>query len=135
MLGTHPAISSLGCQTRTDVFHDNIGEAKDRPAEAHRRARAYLDAGADGIFLFGHPEFEVVAELAKSIKAPINIVGPVGMPGMAELEGLGSRASAPLPGRRWQRSRPCATSPKHYSSLTSDVKRVDLQKWFTEKLG
>jgi 2-methylisocitrate lyase-like PEP mutase family enzyme len=126
---------------RTDVFHQNIGEAKDRPAEAHRRARAYLDAGADCIFLFGHPELEVVSELAKSIKAPINIVGRVGMPGMAELERLGvarvSTASGPAMAAL---STVCNVAralfeTRRFDSLTSDVKRVDLQRWFTEKLG
>lgn len=126
---------------RTDVFHQNIGEAKDRPAEAHRRARAYLDAGADCIFLFGHPELEVVAELAKSIKAPINIVGRVGMPGMTELERLGvarvSTASGPTMAalstvRNVARA---LFETRRFDSLTSDVKRVDLQRWFTEKLG
>ena len=131
----------LVLNARTDVFHHNIGEAKDRPAEAHRRARAYLDAGADCIFLFGHPELEVVAELAKSIKAPINIVGRVGMPGMGELERLGvarvSTASGPAMAalstvRNVARA---LFEGRRFDSLTSDVKRADLQKWFTDKLG
>lgn len=126
---------------RTDVSHLNIGEAKDRPAEAHRRASAYLEAGADCIFLFGHPELEVVTELAKTIKAPINIVGRAGMPSMAELEGRGvarvSTASGPSMAalstvRNVARS---LFETRQFDSLTSDVKRVDLQKWFAEKLG
>ncbi|MGH6768709.1 MAG: isocitrate lyase/PEP mutase family protein [Xanthobacteraceae bacterium] len=126
---------------RTDVFHHNIGEAKDRPAEAHRRARAYLEAGADCIFLFGHPELEAVTELAKSIKAPINIVGRAGMPGMAELERLGvarvSTASGPsMAALSTVRNVARALfETRQFDSLTSDVKRADLQKWFTEKLG
>ena len=125
---------------RTDVFHHNVGEAEDRPAEALRRARAYLEAGADCIFLFGHPELEVVAELAKSIKAPINIVGRAGMPGMAELERLGvlrvSTASGPSMAA-FSTVRNIARrlfETRQFDSLTSDVKRADLQKWFAEKL-
>ena len=125
---------------RTDVFHHNIGEAKDRPAEVLRRARAYLEAGADCIFLFGHPELEAVAELAKSIKAPVNIVGRAGMPGMAELERLGvarvSTASGPSMTALSMVRRVAQTlfETRQFESLTSDVKRADLQKWFAEKL-
>ena len=131
----------LVLNARTDVFHHNIGEAQDRPAEAHQRARAYLEAGADCIFLFGHPALEVVAELAKSIKAPINVVGRAGMPGMAELERLGvarvSTASGPAMAalstvRNVARA---LFETRQFDSLTSDVKRADLQKWFTENLG
>jgi 2-methylisocitrate lyase-like PEP mutase family enzyme len=126
---------------RTDVFHHNVGDAKDRPAEALRRARAYLAAGADCIFLFGRPELELIAELAKLIKAPINIVGRAGMPSMAELERLGvtrvSTASglsmAALSTVRNIAQRLFET--RQFDSLTSDVKRADLQKWFTEKLA
>jgi 2-methylisocitrate lyase-like PEP mutase family enzyme len=125
---------------RTDVFHHNIGEAKDRPAEALARARAYLEAGADCIFLFGRPELEVVAELAKSIKAPVNIVGRAGMSRMAELERLGiarvSTASGPsMAALSTVRNVARALyETRQFDSLTSDVKRADLQKWFTEKL-
>ena len=124
---------------RTDVFHLNIGEAGARPAEAHRRAKAYLGAGADCIFLFGHPDLEVVAELVQSIGAPINIVGRAGMPGMAELERLGvarvSTASGPSMAAL-STVRSVARSlfeTRRFDSLTSDVKRADLQQWFAER--
>ena len=126
---------------RTDVFHHDVGEAKDRPAEALRRARAYLEAGADCIFLFGRPDLELVAELAKSIKAPINIVGRAGMPGMAELERLGvgrvSTASGPsmVALSAVRNIARILFETRQFDSLTSDVKRTDLQKWFTEKLA
>ena len=126
---------------RTDVFHHNVCEAKDRRAEAFRRARAYLEAGADCIFLFGHPELEVVAELAKSIKAPINIVGRAGMPGMAELERLGVRRVSTASGPSMvalsavRNIARILFETRQFDSLTSDVKRADLQKWFAEKLA
>ena len=124
---------------RTDVFHLNIGEANARPAEALRRAQAYLGAGADCIFLFGHPDLKVVAELAQAIKAPINIVGRAGMPDMKELERLGvarvSTASGPSMAvlstvRSVARS---LFETGQFDSLTSDVKRADLQNWFAQK--
>jgi 2-methylisocitrate lyase-like PEP mutase family enzyme len=124
---------------RTYVFHHNVGEANDRLAEAYERARAYLKAGADCIFLFGHPELEVVAEMAKSIKAPINIVGRAGMPGMVELERLGvarvSTASGPsmVALSAVRNIARALFETRQFDSLISDVKRADLQKWFAEK--
>ena len=124
---------------RTDVFHVNVGEAKDRPAEALRRANAYVKAGADCIFLFGHPDLKVVAELAPAIKAPINIVGRAGMPDMAELARLGvarvSTASGPCMAALATVSSVarCLFDTRQFDSLTSDVKRADLQNWFAEK--
>ena len=125
---------------RTDVFHVNAGEASARPAEALRRANAYLEAGADCIFLFGHPELPVVAELAKSIKAPVNIVGRAGMPGMKELEALGVARVSTASGismvalaavRNVARS---LLEAGTFDAMTSDVKRADLQQWFADKL-
>ncbi len=125
---------------RTDVFHVNAGEASTRPAEALRRANAYLQAGADCIFLFGHPELPVVAELTKSIKAPVNIVGRAGMPGMKELEALGVARVSTASGismaalaavRNVARS---LLETGTFNAMTSDVKRADLQQWFADKL-
>ena len=121
---------------RTDVFHLNLGEASARPAEAIRRAKAYLEAGADCIFLFGHPDLSVVAELAQSINAPINIVGRAGMPNMNELERLGiarvSTASGPAMTtlatvRNVARA---LYETRGFEDLIFDVKRADLQQWF-----
>jgi 2-methylisocitrate lyase-like PEP mutase family enzyme len=124
---------------RTDVFHLEAGERADRPAEALRRARAYLEAGADGIFLFGHPELTVVADLAKAIPAPINIVGRPGMPGMTELERLGvARVSIAGGGAMATLSavHDLAQSlfeTRRFDRLTSNVKRADLQQWFSSR--
>ena len=121
---------------RTDVFHVNAGEERERPEEALRRARAYLSAGADCIFLFGHPELSVASELARSIKAPVNIVGRAGMPDMAELERLGvarvSTASGPAMASL---QTVCNIAQglfvtRGFEQLTSSLKRADLQQWF-----
>jgi 2-methylisocitrate lyase-like PEP mutase family enzyme len=121
---------------RTDVFHVGWGSENARPAEALRRAQAYLAAGADGIFLFGHPELKIVAELAGRIDAPVNIVGRAGMPGMAELERLGvarvSTASGPAMAAlsTVQETARALSRTRAFDSLTSSVKRADLQSWF-----
>ena len=125
---------------RTDVFHLNLGEAAERPGEAARRATAYLAAGADAIFLFGQPELGVVSDLATRIKAPVNIVGRAGMPGMPELERMGiarvSTASGPSMTALATVRRVAVSlyETRGFDSLTSDVKRTDLQSWFSDKL-
>ncbi|MGE0630452.1 MAG: isocitrate lyase/phosphoenolpyruvate mutase family protein, partial [Hyphomicrobiaceae bacterium] len=121
---------------RTDVFHVNSVEPGKRPAEALRRANAYVEAGADCIFLFGHPELETVAELAKSIKAPVNIVGRAGMPGMDQLASHGvSRVSTAsgLSMAAFSAVRRLAVElhdTRQFDALTSDIKRPELQGWF-----
>jgi 2-methylisocitrate lyase-like PEP mutase family enzyme len=122
---------------RTDVFHIGWGNESERPAEALRRAQAYLAAGADCIFLFGHPELAVVAGLARRIDAPVNIVGRAGMPGMAELERLGvarvSTASGPAMAAlsTVQETARALFQTRGFDCLTSSVKRPDLQQWFS----
>lgn len=53
------------------------------------RARAYLDAGADGIFPIGLSDPAVIARLCSEIDAPVNVMGHAGMPPLAELARLG----------------------------------------------
>lgn len=126
---------------RTDVYHHDTGDAAQRRDEALLRGRAYIEAGADCIFLFGRPALDVVAELAPLIAAPINIVGRAGMPGMATLERMGvsrvSTASGPSMAALAAVQRVARTlfETREFDALTSDVKRDDLQRWFAEKLG
>lgn len=123
---------------RTDVFHVDAGEEAERPAEALRRAQAYLGAGADCIFLFGHPDLGAVAELARSIRAPINIVGRAGMPGMAELERLGVARVSTAAGAAMATLATVSGIARNlfetrsFETLTSSVKRADLQRWFAK---
>ncbi len=57
--------------------------------EAVRRARAYLAAGADGIYPIGLTDPATIRALAQSIDAPINIGARPGLPDLAELTRLG----------------------------------------------
>ena len=121
---------------RTDVFHLNVGNESDRPAEALRRAKAYHDAGADCIFLFGHPELSVVAELARALEVPVNIVGRPGMPNMSELEKLGIARVSTAGGVAMASLGTVSEiarglfETRGFDRLTSTVKRADLQQWF-----
>ena len=57
--------------------------------ETLRRARAYLEAGADCIYPIALARPEVIARLCAAIEAPINIGVRVGLPDLAELGYLG----------------------------------------------
>lgn len=74
---------------RVDLYLKHVGDEASRFSETLRRAEAYLAAGADCIFVFGHIELDVIGRLAVAIKAPVNVVGRAGMPGLKTLEAAG----------------------------------------------
>ena len=76
---------------RTDVFGvDEVSETQ-RPAEAVRRANAYLRAGADCAFVPFVSNRDLIARLAREIQGPLNVLGTPDTPPVAELERLGVR--------------------------------------------
>ncbi|HET9171204.1 MAG TPA: isocitrate lyase/phosphoenolpyruvate mutase family protein [Actinospica sp.] len=78
----------LYINARIDVFLMHGAAQSVRTAEAFTRARAYLDAGASGVFLLGVYEPETIAELTAGIDAPVNVSGNSAHP-VAELGKLG----------------------------------------------
>lgn len=60
-----------------------------RLADAIRRARAYLAAGADCIYPIGLGDRTALAALVQALDAPINVAAAAGMPDLAELARLG----------------------------------------------
>jgi 2-methylisocitrate lyase-like PEP mutase family enzyme len=74
---------------RTDVFLRRVGEESTRLARAIERARAYREAGADGIFVPGVDDAETIRALARGIDAPLNVLARVTTPSVAELARLG----------------------------------------------
>lgn len=61
----------------------------ERTEETVRRARAYLAAGADGIYPIALARPQVIAALCAAIPAPVNIGANAGLPDLAELGRLG----------------------------------------------
>lgn len=60
---------------RTDVFLlANRTHDRDDVAEAVRRARAYADAGADGLFAPGLADVDLIARLVEGSPLPVNIM-------------------------------------------------------------
>jgi 2-methylisocitrate lyase-like PEP mutase family enzyme len=77
---------------RVDVFLRQQGPADALLEEAIRRARLYLEAGADSIFPIGAPNESTIAALVNAIPAPVNVIpGFRGAPPLARLRELGVR--------------------------------------------
>ncbi len=74
---------------RTDVFLRAVGDPADRLDEAVARARAYVEAGADGVFVPGVADPATVAALVAAVPAPLNVLAGPGAPGVADLAKLG----------------------------------------------
>lgn len=83
---------------RTDTFQ--LAERARALTEAVERGNAYLEAGADCVFVPFVRDKEIIAELARSIHGPINILAGPGTPTVDELAALGVRrvsvGSAPM---------------------------------------
>jgi 2-methylisocitrate lyase-like PEP mutase family enzyme len=79
----------LYINARVDVFLRRAGAESERLAETLDRARAYLDAGASGIFVLGVRDPETIAALTAGIDAPVNVGGAPGALSVAELGKLG----------------------------------------------
>lgn len=80
----------LYINARVDTYLKGLGARETRLDETLARAAAYLRAGATGIFVPGVTDPATVAELAKGIDAPLNILVGPGAPTVAELGALGA---------------------------------------------
>ncbi|MFC9398695.1 isocitrate lyase/phosphoenolpyruvate mutase family protein [Streptomyces sp. NPDC057027] len=81
--------ASLFLNARTDTYPFGLGDRATRLEDTLERARGYVDAGADGIFVPGVTDPATIAELAAGIPAPLNIMAGPGAPDVAELGHLG----------------------------------------------
>ncbi|OKK20766.1 3-methyl-2-oxobutanoate hydroxymethyltransferase [Streptomyces sp. CB00455] len=84
----------LFVNARIDTYLFGLGDPATRLDETLARAAGYLRAGATGIFVPGVTDPATIAELARGIDAPLNILVGPGAPSVAELGALGvSRVS------------------------------------------
>jgi len=82
----------LFLNARVDTYLVLKGGAEGTFRETVARARAYVEAGADGIFVPSMPgglDRAAIAALAKEIPAPLNLIAGPDMPPVGELERLG----------------------------------------------
>lgn len=81
----------LFINARIDVYLKGLAEGHAAYTETVRRAERYADAGADGIFVPGAKEDDLIGRLADAIALPLNIMLLPGLSPAAKLQALGVR--------------------------------------------
>ena len=74
---------------RTDIFLNGIGPAETRLQRTIERLNAYRAAGAQSLFAPGVKDKETIAQLARGVAGPLNILATAGTPPVAELQQIG----------------------------------------------
>jgi 2-methylisocitrate lyase-like PEP mutase family enzyme len=74
---------------RTDVYLAQIGDPATRFDRACERLRAYIDAGADCVFLPGLTDEHTIRRVVEALKFPVNILASANAPSIPRLENLG----------------------------------------------
>lgn len=85
------AVPDLFLNARTDPYWLEVAEPGERLEIARDRARAYVEAGADGVFVPGPLPLDDVAVIADAIAGPLNVLYRPGGPTVAELGRAGAR--------------------------------------------
>ncbi|GAB3385169.1 isocitrate lyase/PEP mutase family protein [Lysobacter fragariae] len=91
---------------RTDVYLQALVAAEERVDETLRRARAYREAGADGLFVPGASAQAAVIEIVAGAGLPLNLLARAALPDAQELQRWGVRrlsAGADLAESAYQR--------------------------------
>lgn len=81
----------LVINARTDAMRHVAGDVSGRFAAAVERARAYIEAGCDCIFVPFVSDAETIGRLVGAIPAPLNILAGAETPPVAQLAALGVR--------------------------------------------
>ncbi len=79
----------LFVNARTDVFWLAVGPVEQRLELAIHRVKAFVDAGADCVFVPGLSDAGMIGELTAAAGAPVNILAGAGVPSVQELHQLG----------------------------------------------
>ena len=82
----------LVISARVDVFSDEIGEPETRLDDAIDRGRAYLDAGADCIYVPGVVDGRTISDLVREIGGCVSVLATPRTPTVVELARLGVAA-------------------------------------------
>jgi 2-methylisocitrate lyase-like PEP mutase family enzyme len=79
----------LFINARIDTYLRKFGDEADRFDETVRRARLYVGAGADSVFVPLVSDGDTIGRLAAAVGAPLNVIGGPGVPSVPELHALG----------------------------------------------
>ncbi|MFF9144691.1 isocitrate lyase/phosphoenolpyruvate mutase family protein [Streptomyces sp. NPDC014861] len=81
--------ADLFLNARVDTYLKGLGDPATRLRDTVDRARSYVDAGADGVFVPGVTDPALIKDLAAALPVPLNILAGPGAPTVAELGALG----------------------------------------------
>lgn len=126
---------NLFINARTDTFLSGL-YPQTALAETLARGGAYLDAGADGLFVPGLAALDTIRTITAAFKAPVNILAGSGFPTVDQLRAAGARrisvgnhvaatayAAAVAAARQ-------ILSTGHFDALDGGVKYPDMQRLF-----
>ena len=122
---------------RVDLYLKHVGDEATRFTETVRRAEAYLAAGADCIFVFAVADIDLSKKLTAAIKAPVNVVGRAGGPGLKALEAAGVARVSIASGASMvvmstiQRIAEELHQKGEFDILKASITRVEAQKLFS----
>ena len=83
--------SDIWLNARTDVYLHNLAEGEAAYEETVKRAKRYLEAGADSIFIPMAAGDDLLARFVGAIAAPINVLAWPGVSPAAKLKEIGIR--------------------------------------------
>ena len=132
---------ALFINARTDVMLRKVGDEALRFDETVRRARAYVAAGADGVFVPGMADADTIRQLALAVGAPLNVIGGPGVPSIPELRALGVARVSVGPGLVRAIMAQVRTAAKEllgpgtYESLREQVPSPEANALFTRRAG
>ncbi|MBC7842839.1 MAG: isocitrate lyase/phosphoenolpyruvate mutase family protein [Gemmatimonadaceae bacterium] len=135
----HSAGVDLFINARTDIYLKKVGDEATRFDETVRRAKLYLAAGADGIFVPGVSDAPTIQKLAAAVGAPLNVIGGPGVPSVPELRTLGVARVSVGPGlarsvmAHIRNAAAEVLGPGTYASLTAQVPSPEANALFTPR--
>ncbi len=80
----------LFVNSRTDVFLKQLAPGRE-VEEVLRRAVLYAGAGADGLFIPGAADANVISSIVRGTSMPVNVMARPGIPSLSKLRELGVR--------------------------------------------
>lgn len=140
---TEIASEALWINARIDVLYLGLLEKEAALEETIRRAHAYIEAGANSIFVFGGVnDKDSIARLTREIQAPLNLLASPELPSIEELEKLGvvrvSLGSGPMRatlGLLKEMSEELLKTGTYQSVTNKAISYSELQELFRPKLA
>ena len=79
----------LVVNARTDLFLAQIGDPADRLERAIERLGAYIEAGADCVFVPAVSREDLIRRFVEELRFPLNVLASAGTPPVARLQEIG----------------------------------------------